>query len=38
METRATFHGLEMYREIGFSKDANGEYKSSNAVHMDAFR
>uniref|UniRef100_A0A0N5A8U1 DNA polymerase epsilon catalytic subunit n=1 Tax=Syphacia muris TaxID=451379 RepID=A0A0N5A8U1_9BILA len=38
VEARAAFHGLEMCREIGFSKDASGEYKSSNAVHMDAYR
>ncbi|XP_057689041.1 DNA polymerase epsilon catalytic subunit A-like isoform X1 [Corythoichthys intestinalis] len=38
VETRASVHGLSMYREIGFQKDSQGEYKSSQAIHMDSFR
>uniref|UniRef100_A0A4W5MAK6 DNA polymerase epsilon catalytic subunit n=1 Tax=Hucho hucho TaxID=62062 RepID=A0A4W5MAK6_9TELE len=38
VETRAAHHGLNMYREIGFQKDNQGEYRASQAIHMDAFR
>lgn len=38
VETRATLHGLSMHREIGFQKDSQGEYKSSQAIHMDCLR
>ncbi|XP_031425753.1 DNA polymerase epsilon catalytic subunit A-like [Clupea harengus] len=38
VETRAAHHGLNMYREIGFQKDNQGEYKSSQAIHMDCLR
>lgn len=38
VETRATAHGLSMHREIGFQKDSQGEYKSSQAIHMDCLR
>ncbi|XP_029019497.1 DNA polymerase epsilon catalytic subunit A [Betta splendens] len=38
VETRAGLHGLSMYREIGFQKDSQGEYKSSQAIHMDCLR
>lgn len=38
IETRAAQHGLNMHREIGFQKDNQGEYKASQAVHMDCFR
>ena len=38
VETRALQHGLTMYKEIGFQKDNQGEYKSSQAIHMDSFR
>lgn len=38
VETRAALHGLSMYREIGFQKDNQGEYKASQAIHMDSFR
>ncbi|KAK0148516.1 DNA polymerase epsilon catalytic subunit A [Merluccius polli] len=38
VETRATQHGLSMYKEIGFQKDNQGEYKSSQAIHMDSYR
>ncbi|KAJ8415285.1 hypothetical protein AAFF_G00422650 [Aldrovandia affinis] len=38
VETRAAQHGLNMYREIGFQKDSQGEYKASQAIHMDCLR
>ncbi|KAI6196280.1 DNA polymerase epsilon catalytic subunit A [Aphelenchoides besseyi] len=38
VETRAKFHQLDMSKMIGFSKDAQDEYKSTCCVHMDAFR
>uniref|UniRef100_A0A3B5MER7 DNA polymerase epsilon catalytic subunit n=1 Tax=Xiphophorus couchianus TaxID=32473 RepID=A0A3B5MER7_9TELE len=38
VETRAALHGLSMHREIGFQKDNQGEYKSSQAIHMDCLR
>uniref|UniRef100_A0A3Q3JPX5 DNA polymerase epsilon catalytic subunit n=1 Tax=Monopterus albus TaxID=43700 RepID=A0A3Q3JPX5_MONAL len=38
IEARATLHGLSMHREIGFQKDSQGEYKSSQAIHMDCLR
>lgn len=38
VETRASLHGLSMYREIGFQKDSQGEYKASQAIHMDCLR
>lgn len=38
VETRAALHGLSMHREIGFQKDSQGEYKASQAIHMDCLR
>lgn len=38
VEARAALHGLNMHREIGFQKDSQGEYKSSQAIHMDCLR
>ncbi|XP_071842245.1 DNA polymerase epsilon catalytic subunit A-like isoform X3 [Apostichopus japonicus] len=38
VEARCSFHGMDMYREIGFQKDAAGEYKSRACIHMDAYR
>lgn len=38
VEARASFHNLDMFKEIGFAKDAEGEYKSSYCTHMDCFR
>lgn len=38
VETRAKIHGLNMYDEIGFAPDSEGEYKSSYCSHMDCFR
>ncbi|KAB7504214.1 DNA polymerase epsilon catalytic subunit A [Armadillidium nasatum] len=35
VEARAGFHGLDMHREIGFSKGNNGIYASRPAIHMD---
>ncbi|XP_067406281.1 DNA polymerase epsilon catalytic subunit A [Emydura macquarii macquarii] len=38
VETRAAAHGLNMYQEIGFQKDSQGEYKASQCIHMDCLR
>ncbi|XP_039270554.2 DNA polymerase epsilon catalytic subunit A-like [Styela clava] len=38
VEARALKHGIEMIKEIGFSKDSQGEYKCRQASHMDAFK
>ncbi|KAL6465246.1 hypothetical protein MHYP_G00253790 [Metynnis hypsauchen] len=38
VETRAAHHGLGMHQEIGFQKDNQGEYKASQAIHMDCLR
>ncbi|KAG7263406.1 hypothetical protein CRUP_007412, partial [Coryphaenoides rupestris] len=38
VETRAEQHGLNMYKEIGFQKDSQGEYKPTQAIHMDCLR
>lgn len=38
VEARAAYHGLDMFSEIGFAKDSEGEYKSSYCVHMDCYR
>jgi DNA polymerase epsilon subunit 1 len=38
VEARATVHGFDMLKEIGFAKDAEGEYKSRACAHMDCFR
>lgn len=38
VEARASYHNIDMFREIGFAKDAEGEYKSSYCTHMDCFR
>jgi DNA polymerase epsilon subunit 1 len=40
VEMRATKHGLDMHKEIGFTKETNtdGEYKSRQCIHMDAYR
>ncbi|BGP19454.1 hypothetical protein JCM10213_006274 [Rhodosporidiobolus nylandii] len=35
---RATVHGIDMYKEIGFAKDSEDEFKSRACVHMDCFR
>ncbi|OWB70657.1 hypothetical protein B5S31_g336 [[Candida] boidinii] len=38
VEARALFHDIDMFKEIGFAKDNEGEYKSSYCTHMDCFR
>ncbi|CAL1540665.1 unnamed protein product, partial [Lymnaea stagnalis] len=38
VETRAAIHDIDMFHEIGFQKDSQGEYKSRPASHMDCFR
>lgn len=38
IENRAKIHGLDMFEEIGFAPDADGEYKSSYCSHMDCYR
>eukprot|EP00002_Diphylleia_rotans_P041170 TRINITY_DN9949_c0_g1_i1.p1 TRINITY_DN9949_c0_g1~~TRINITY_DN9949_c0_g1_i1.p1 ORF type:complete len:2242 (+),score=458.11 TRINITY_DN9949_c0_g1_i1:64-6789(+) len=38
VEARASFHRINMYREIGFRKNIQGEYNSRFAPHMDVFR
>ncbi|RKO95327.1 ribonuclease H-like protein, partial [Caulochytrium protostelioides] len=37
VEARATTLGLDFKGQLGFAKDANGEYKSSSSIHMDCF-
>lgn len=38
IEARAAVHGMDMYQEIGFQKDSQGEFKSPSCIHMDCFR
>lgn len=38
VEARAAVHGFNMNLETGFSKTSSDEYRSTNAVHLDAFR
>lgn len=38
VEDRTNFHDLNLFDEIGFAKDNEGEYKSKYCVHMDCFR
>uniref|UniRef100_A0A158Q8A2 DNA polymerase epsilon catalytic subunit n=1 Tax=Elaeophora elaphi TaxID=1147741 RepID=A0A158Q8A2_9BILA len=38
VEARAAVHGLNMLSEIGVSKNSSGEYRTTNAVHLDAFK
>ncbi|MBW0474880.1 hypothetical protein O181_014595 [Austropuccinia psidii MF-1] len=35
---RAAAHGLDMFQEIGFHPDAEGEFKSRVCIHMDCFK
>ncbi|KAK5135159.1 DNA polymerase epsilon catalytic subunit [Meristemomyces frigidus] len=37
VETRASVHGRDMYREIGFRKNSEDIYQSTHCAHMDAF-
>ncbi|ODV80119.1 DNA-directed DNA polymerase epsilon, catalytic subunit A [Suhomyces tanzawaensis NRRL Y-17324] len=38
VENRSRFHDIDMFQEIGFAKDNEGEYKSKYCVHMDCYR
>ena len=38
VEQRASIHGINMYDEIGFMKDDEGEYKSRYCAHMDCLK
>ncbi|CCH44105.1 DNA polymerase epsilon subunit 1 [Wickerhamomyces ciferrii] len=38
IEARANVHDLDMFDEIGFAIDGEGEYKSTYCAHMDCFR
>ncbi|GAV48505.1 hypothetical protein ZYGR_0K00100, partial [Zygosaccharomyces rouxii] len=38
VDNRARINGLNMYEEIGFAPDSEGEYKSPYCSHMDCFR
>lgn len=38
VDNRAKINGLDMYEEIGFAPDSEGEYKSPYCSHMDCFR
>lgn len=35
---RAATHGIDMRKEIGFSRDNEDEFKSRTCIHMDCFR
>ena len=37
VEARASFHGIDMYQEIGFRKNNEDIYQSNYCVHMDCF-
>ena len=37
VEARASFHGIDMYHEIGFRKNNEDIYQSDYCVHMDCF-
>ena len=38
VEQRATIAGINMYDEIGFKQDEEGEYKSKYCAHMDCLK
>ncbi|CDK26846.1 unnamed protein product [Kuraishia capsulata CBS 1993] len=38
VEARAAYHDIDMFEEIGFAKDSEGEYKSTYCAHMDCYR
>ncbi|VIO96069.1 DNA polymerase family B, exonuclease domain containing protein [Brugia malayi] len=38
VEARAAVHNLNMQTEIGVSRNSSGEYRATNAVHLDAFK
>ncbi|KAK5125281.1 DNA polymerase epsilon catalytic subunit [Meristemomyces frigidus] len=37
VEARASVHGIDMYREIGFRKNSEDIYQATHCAHMDAF-
>jgi DNA polymerase epsilon subunit 1 len=37
VEARASINGIDMYREIGWKKDSEDQFKSTWSVHMDCF-
>ena len=37
IEARASVHGIDMYREIGFRKNSEDVYQANHCAHMDAF-
>ncbi|TLS27690.1 hypothetical protein PpBr36_04311 [Pyricularia pennisetigena] len=37
VDARASFNGIDMYREIGWRKDTDDQYKCNYSVHMDCF-
>ncbi|XP_033110052.1 DNA polymerase epsilon catalytic subunit A-like isoform X2 [Anneissia japonica] len=38
VEARCTHFGIDMFKEIGFQKDREGEFKARPCIHMDAYR
>ncbi|VDK84402.1 unnamed protein product [Litomosoides sigmodontis] len=38
VEARAAVHGFNMLLKIGVSKNSSGEYRTTNAVHLDAYK
>lgn len=38
MEARAGYHSIDLFREVGFKKDSQGEYKSRPIAHLDCFK
>ncbi len=38
VDARATFHGLSMFKEIGFYKDSQGDYQCRTCKHMDCYK
>ncbi|AMD19555.1 HCL596Wp [Eremothecium sinecaudum] len=38
VDNRSKIHGLDLFDEIGFAPDSEGEYKSSYCTHMDCYR
>ncbi|EFA77319.1 putative DNA polymerase epsilon subunit A [Heterostelium album PN500] len=37
VDARTKHHGMDLYREIGFRKTVDEDYRGQTAVHMDAF-
>ncbi|CAK7894119.1 DNA polymerase epsilon catalytic subunit A [[Candida] anglica] len=38
VDKRTSVHNMDLFEEIGFAKDNEGEYKSKYCVHMDCYR